>query len=88
MRTTKNIVEELDRFVPSRDKHMIIEARAMNIIASAVNLLDIMKQNLSEEESFELTKRLLGAIRLNDPKKFQRKIREYKRVDEEKKKNV
>lgn len=75
----RSIIEELDRIVPERDKHQIIEARANNVIASCVNLMQLIAESFSEEESEELNKRLLGAIRLKDAEKFNRKIREYKR---------
>lgn len=79
-RRPKSIIEELDRFVPQRDKHQIIEARASNVIASAVNLLALISESFSVEEAEELSKRLVGAIKNKDPDKFNRKIREYRRA--------
>ncbi len=35
MALAPNIIEELARFVPERDKHLILEARSNNIITSA-----------------------------------------------------
>lgn len=75
----RSIIEELDSMVPERDKHQIIEARANNVIASCVNLMQLIAESFSEAEADELNKRLLGAIRLKDAEKFNRKIREYKR---------
>jgi hypothetical protein len=83
----KSLIEELDLFVPQRDRHQILEARATNVIASAVNLMNLISETFSEEEADELQRRLLGAIKNRDPDKFNRKIREF-RKDEEKKKNV
>lgn len=76
----RSIIEELDRIVPERDKHQVIEARATNVIASCINLMQLIAESFSVEESEELNKRLLGAIRLRDADKFNRKIREYKKI--------
>lgn len=81
---TKSLIEELDLFVPQRDKHQIVEARASNVIASAVNLINLISESFSEEEADELQRRLLGAIKNRDPDKFNRKIREFRKIEESK----
>lgn len=83
----RNIIEELDRIIPERDKHQIIEARASNIITSAINLLSLIQESFPEEESEELQKRLVSAIKNRDPDKFNRKVREYRKVTEARKLN-
>lgn len=80
----KSLIEELDLFVPQRDKHQIVEARASNVIASAVNLINLISESFNEEEADELQRRLLGAIKNRDPDKFNRKIREYRKIQESK----
>jgi len=80
----KSLIEELDLFVPQRDKHQIVEARATNVIASAVNLMNLISESFSDEEADELQRRLLGAIKNRDPDKFNRKIREYRKIQESK----
>ena len=81
---TKNLIEELDRFVPKRDKHLVIESRATNVIASALNLIDLLEESFSPEESEELTRRLILGIKNRSPDKFKRKIREYKQNEDKK----
>lgn len=81
---TKNLIEELDRFIPKRDKHLIVESRATNVIASAINLIELMEESFNEEESEELIRRLILGIKNRNPDKFKRKIREFK-ISEEKK---
>lgn len=81
---TKSLIEELDLFVPQRDKHQIVEARASNVIAGAVNLINLISESFSEEEADELQRRLLGAIKNRDPDKFNRKIREFRKIEESK----
>jgi uncharacterized protein (UPF0305 family) len=82
-RNSKNLIEELARFVPQRDKHQVIEARAINIVVSAINLIQLISETFEAEESEELSKRLIAAIRLKDPQKFNRKIREYRKLEEQ-----
>ena len=78
----KSLIEELDQFVPQRDKHLVVEARASNVIASAVHLLNLISESFNDEEADELSRRLIGAIRNRDPDKFNRKIREYRNIQE------
>lgn len=80
----KSLIEELDLFVPQRDKHQIVEARATNVIASAVNLMNLISESFSDDEADELQRRLLGAIKNRDADKFNRKIREYRKIEENK----
>jgi hypothetical protein len=80
----KSLIEELDLFVPQRDKHQIVEARASNVIAGAVNLLNLISESFSDEEADELQRRFINAIKNKDPDKFNRKIREYRKVEESK----
>lgn len=80
----KSLIEELDLFVPQRDKHQIVEARASNVIAGAVNLINLIAESFSVEEAEELQRRLLSAIKNSDPDKFNRKIREFRKIEESK----
>ena len=80
----KSLIEELDLFVPQRDKHQIVEARASNVIASAVNLLNLISESFDEQEADELQRRLFGAIKNRDADKFNRKIREFRTIQEKK----
>jgi len=80
MKSTLTLIEELDRLIPARDKHQIIEARASNAIASCINLMMLISESFSDDEAEELNKRLLGAIKNRDATKFTRKIKEMKKV--------
>jgi hypothetical protein len=80
----KSLIEELDLFVSAGNKHQIIEARAANVIAGAMNLLTLINESFSVEESEELQKRLVSAIKNHDPDKFNRKIREFRKIEESK----
>jgi hypothetical protein len=77
---TRSILEEISRIDVNKDKEHFIEGKAANIIAGTVNLLELINESYDEETAQDLTKRLLNAIRTQDPKKFQRGIR---RVNED-----
>lgn len=75
----RNYIEELDRLVPEKGKHQIIEARANNAIASCINIMQLICESFTTEEAEELNKRLVNAIKNKDANKFNRKIREMKK---------
>lgn len=80
MKNMRTLIDELDRLVPARDKHTIIEARASNVIASCVNLMQLIAESFSDEEADDLNKRLINAIKNRDATKFNRKIKEMKKT--------
>lgn len=76
---TRSILEELDALYVERDRRHVIENRANNVIASAINLLEQIEQAYGQEQAENLQRKLLNAIRLKDPSKFTRSVR---RTDE------
>lgn len=72
---TRSILEEISRIDVMRDKEHFIESKADNIIAGTENLLNLINETYDEATAQDLTKRLINAIRTQDPKKFQRGIR-------------
>jgi predicted secreted Zn-dependent protease len=78
---TRSILEELST-LGRQDADLLIEARANNIIESAINLLDRISRTYDAETAGELERRFLNSIRTGDPKKFKRGIQ---RVIESKK---
>jgi hypothetical protein len=80
---TRSILEELSSLGNSRNTELLIENRGQNIIDSAINLLTLVKEQFNEEESAELERRFLNAIRTGDPRKFRRgvqKIQEQRKA--------
>ena len=53
----------------------MIESRAVNVINSAINLLESIHKNYDSEQASELERRLINAIRGQDPAKFTRGVR-------------
>jgi hypothetical protein len=72
---TRSLLEELDSMYVERDRRLIIEARADNVIASAVRLIEQIELEYSHEQAENLTRKLLNAIRTKDSGKFSRSVR-------------
>ena len=72
---TRSILQELNEIAEVRNKDSLFESRALNIINSAINLVESLKNHYTPEESDELERRLINAIRGQDPAKFTRGIR-------------
>jgi len=73
--STRSILQELNQVASVRNAEAVIESRATNIINSAINLIESMKKQYDPEIADELERRLLNAIRGQDPAKFTRGIR-------------
>ncbi len=73
-----SLLDELDKFVPAKSKHTVIESRASHIIASAINLVQLIKETYPDDVAQDLVKRLHRSIVSEDNKKFLRKIKELK----------
>jgi len=72
---TRSILQELNEIAEVRNKDELFESRATNIINSAINLLESMRKQYTPEAADELERRLINAIRGQDPAKFTRGIR-------------
>jgi hypothetical protein len=81
---TRSILQELNELAEVRNKDALYESRAVNIINSAINLVESLKSYYGEEPADELERRLINAIRGQDPAKFTRGIR---RIAESRKSN-
>ena len=72
---TRSILEELDTLYVERDRRLLIENRASNLIDSAIRLLEQIESEYSSEQADNLTRKLLNAIRARDSGKFSRSVR-------------
>lgn len=84
MSSIRNIIEELDSYVPERNKHQIFENRAVHLLTAIKNLKEDIRKNFDEREADELIRRIDNSVRGEDPKKFVRKIRELKESKDDK----
>lgn len=78
---TRSILTELDELLTHKDKDNLLESRANNIITGAINLINHIRENYDAEKAGELERRLLNAIKGQDPSKFARGIRKIKDED-------
>lgn len=82
-KSTRSILQELSEIGLSRDTNLIIESRASNIIQSAINLLELIKENYDPEISDDLERRFINSIKSGDGNKFKRglkKLQESKKI--------
>jgi hypothetical protein len=74
----RSIIDELSNYSPVNNKDLFIESRAQQLIASAKHLIGLLETTFPAEVSEDLTKRLLLAIKNDDPEKFSRKMRQLR----------
>ncbi len=72
---TRTILQELNQISLSRDVNALIESRASNIIQSAINLIELIKESYDEESAIDLERRFINSIKGSDPAKFKRGIK-------------
>lgn len=72
---TRSLLEELDSMYVERDRRLIIENRANNVIESAIRLLEQIETEYTADQAENLTRKLLNAIRTKDAGKFSRSVR-------------
>lgn len=80
-KSTRSILQELSDVGLSRNPDLVIESRGSNIIQSAINLLEMIRENYDIETAAELERRFLNSIKAGDSTKFKRGI---KRIQENK----
>jgi hypothetical protein len=83
---TRSILQELNEIAEVRNTDALIESRATNIINSAINLLESIHKNYDAEQADELERRLINAIKGQDPSKFTRGVRKIAESRKAKKK--
>lgn len=71
----RSILDELDNLVISKDRENLVESRASNVIAGAVNLINYIREHYEPEQAAELERRLINSIRTQEPEKFKRGVR-------------
>ncbi len=69
------IVDEMLDYAPSKNKELFIESRGQQVIASALNLIRLIRESFEPEIAADLTKRLVRAIAQEDQRKFTRRLR-------------
>lgn len=78
---TRSILDELAELSLTRNKEHLLDSRASNVITSAINLINYIKEHYDQNTAIELERRLLNSIRTQDPSKFSRGIKKAKPND-------
>ncbi len=71
----RSILDELATLQVHKDRENLVESRASNVIAGAINLINYIRENYEPEQAAELERRLLNSIRTQEPDKFKRGVR-------------
>ena len=77
----RSILDELDTLIVHKDRENLVESRASNVIAGAINLINYIRENYDAEQAAELERRLLNSIRTQEPEKFKRGVRRMRSED-------
>lgn len=78
---TRSILDELAHMPVVKDRENLVESRAGHVIQGAINLINYIKENYNSDQASELERRLLNSIRAQDPAKFTRGVRRFRRED-------
>lgn len=81
-KSTRSILQELSQLGISRDTNLVIESRGSNIIQSAINILELIRENYDPETASDLERRFINSIKAGDAAKFKRGV---KKLQESKK---
>ena len=73
-RKTRSILEEINSMSTKRDRRQLVEANAEQVIATAINLIELINETFDNETAADLNKRLINSIRTKDPRKFKRGV--------------
>jgi len=84
--STRSILQELNSIAEVRHTDSVFESRAVNIINSAINLLESIHKHYDAESADELERRLINAIKGQDPSKFTRGVRRISEARKQKRK--
>ena len=79
---TRSILEEINTLVPNHNRKEVIYSRADHVISSAINLINLIKENYEPDVAQDLERKFLNAISLQEISKFKNSLRRAE-TDEE-----
>jgi hypothetical protein len=71
----RGIVAEILDYAPARDKELFIESRGQQVIASATNLIRLIRESFDDDVANNLIKCLVRAIACEEQGKFTRRLK-------------
>ena len=78
-RRTRKLLEELDSIAIEKDRVHLIESRATHLIASATNLIDMIRNSHDDQLAEDMERKLLLAIKRQDSTKFTNGLKRLKK---------
>ena len=78
---TRSLLEELESIGQNRDVPHIVESRGNHIISSALNLIEYIQRNYSDDQAQLLEKKLLSSIRGRDNSRFTKTIKKIANIE-------
>ena len=78
-RRTRKLLEELDSIAIEKDRVHLIESRATHLIASATNLIDMIRNSYDDQIAEDMERKLLLAIKRQDSTKFTNVLKRLKK---------
>ena len=71
----RSLLEELSDLTTEKNRCRIIESKSDHIINSAINLLQLVRDEFDSDTAETLIKRFLMSIKTEDPDKFSRALK-------------
>lgn len=72
---TKSLLEELDSLYVERDRKLILENRARNLIETMIRLMEDIERFYPPEQAENLSRKIINAVRQRDVQKFARSVK-------------
>ena len=71
----RSILGEINTLVPNQNRKEVISSRADHVINSAINLINLIKEQYEPGVAQDLERKFLNAIRLQEANKFKNSLR-------------
>lgn len=82
-KSTRSILQELSDLGVSKNKDLIIESRGSSLIESAINLVNMIRENYDLETAADLERRFINSIKTGDISKFRRGVKKLQEGKDE-----
>lgn len=70
MTTRRTILQEINSYVPIKNREELIESKASHIIVAAINLINLIHETYEKEEAEIFEKKIISSIKGRDPERF------------------
>ncbi len=78
MTTRRTILQEINSYVPMKNREELIESKASHIIVAAINLINLIHETYDKEEAEIFEKKIISSIKGRDPERFAKTALKFK----------